>query len=508
MTDRDPRVPNEQELDSLLKECLPDLPPDAVVNAVTPWKQGVRRVLWGMALSALTLNFWMLNYILPTVGMVLLLLGFRILKHENRWFRCCFRLTVLRAVLLFSRLILGTTILRAQIPLMGQILNWADALFLLLLLFLLRSGLRSIRHKAGSDPRIWSANALIIWYITVCALGLLHYTGLIIPILLIIGYILIIRSLFRLSNEMEESGYVIHAVPSRLSDPAAALMIAALLAVGCLCGYLFGSSYSMEWTPVSEQRHSEVLDTKAHLIGLGFPEAVLEDMTAADISACEGAVQVLTDVGTFPANPGKKVSTVRKNGNSTHIQTETVYDIRELRITGIAVKLPGNRDRWRIIHHFEWVIHPGFRGTESIQLWSADRNGGWGSDGEVTGQVLYSKDGVTFAAPYHSLGSMTYTADSILFGQTTSTDTFATFSLPNEGERQRCYLTYSIAEQTDGWIVDSWVNYTHQVRLLQYPVSTAAEHRMRGAWLYEGAFRTVQDALQFFSNDDGVKPIS
>ena len=47
----------------------------------------MNRILFGMALCAITLNFLCLNYILPAVGTVLLLLGFRTLRRENRWLR-------------------------------------------------------------------------------------------------------------------------------------------------------------------------------------------------------------------------------------------------------------------------------------------------------------------------------------------------------------------------------------------------------------------------------------
>ena len=43
--------------------------------------------------------------------------------------------------------------------------------------------------------------------------------------------------------------------------------------------------------------------------------------------------------------------------------------------------------------------------------------------------------------------------------------------------------------------------YTHQQSWLQYPVVTAMEKRLTAAWGDTGAFRTVQDALQFFPED-------
>lgn len=41
------------------------------------------RVLAGTALTALGTNLWGLNYLLPGIGLVLMLLGFRLLRPEE-----------------------------------------------------------------------------------------------------------------------------------------------------------------------------------------------------------------------------------------------------------------------------------------------------------------------------------------------------------------------------------------------------------------------------------------
>ncbi|HIR25948.1 MAG TPA: hypothetical protein IAB34_10685, partial [Candidatus Egerieimonas faecigallinarum] len=58
------------------------------------WYDASILVLLGMALGALTLNFWGLDYILPTVGAVLSFLGFRRLRGENLWFTGCYILAI------------------------------------------------------------------------------------------------------------------------------------------------------------------------------------------------------------------------------------------------------------------------------------------------------------------------------------------------------------------------------------------------------------------------------
>ena len=83
---------NEKDFDSMLESTMSELPPEDIVSEVTPWKKSMHRVLIGLAMSSLTLNFWCLNYILPAIGFILMLLGFRTMHRENTPFKACFLL--------------------------------------------------------------------------------------------------------------------------------------------------------------------------------------------------------------------------------------------------------------------------------------------------------------------------------------------------------------------------------------------------------------------------------
>ena len=115
MRERKQNAMREAELDRLLECGLTDLPPGDVLEDVTPWKRAMNRVLLGMALTGITLNVLCLNYLLPAVGMALLLLGFRALRRENRWFEVCWGITVVRTAYGYGLLVLNTTILRGGI---------------------------------------------------------------------------------------------------------------------------------------------------------------------------------------------------------------------------------------------------------------------------------------------------------------------------------------------------------------------------------------------------------
>ena len=140
---------DEMDFECLLENSVSELPPEDVVANVTPWKKAMNRVLIGMALSAITLNFLCLDYILPAIGMVLSILGFRTLRRENQWFGACFVITLLRAAYLLPSLILNTTIYHGGVyaSAIGSVLSVSNIGLLFALFFCLRSGLRAVQQK-------------------------------------------------------------------------------------------------------------------------------------------------------------------------------------------------------------------------------------------------------------------------------------------------------------------------------------------------------------------------
>lgn len=503
---------NENEFESMLENSFPELPSDDIVAEVTPWRKAMDRVLTGLTLCTVTLNFLWLDHILPTVGMVLLLLGFRALRRENRWFLGCFIVTLIRAAYVFPMLILNATVFRSAVltPSVTSALTTASLLLTLSEFFFLWRGLRAVQRKAGLPEQAGGAVALMVWYGIVYLLATVQLGGLILVGGMLVAYYLIIKSVFQLSKELDEAGYTIRTAPVRISDKSVARAVVGVLFVGCALGYLFGGSYPMAWSAVDPAEHAEVVEIKAHLVELGFPEYVLDDLTAEEIASCEGALRVVADVTDESVNDGRTVRTESFEGGVLYVHEERVYDVKELRITGVGVQVPGETERWIIFHHFLWTTDPGFRGTESIQLWPVYRDirEGWASAGEVTGRVLYDKNGLTLSSPYHSIGEETVTLDTIFWGRQTNRDVFATFSMPNKGERHRGYVAYQVEEERDGYIISSWVNYTHQRSWFQYPVMTAMEKRMANGWNDAGAFLTVQDALQFWPTEEDTEIIN
>lgn len=514
MSNREWKNMSENDFEILLENTIPELPPEDIVAEVTPWKKSVNRVLVGMALTAITLNFGCLNYILPAIGTILLLLGFRTLRYENKWFGCCYAVSIIRAAYFFPSLVLNTTIVQSAVyaSAIGSVLTIVNLLLLFIIFVCLWRGFISVQQKAGVPLHAGGAVALIVWYALICLLAFIQYSGVIIAGTMIVGYFFIIRNLYKLSKELDEAGYAIKTAPVKITDRGIVISLVSFLLIGSICGYVFGGSYSMKWTDLNSAEHDNVEEIKAHLMSLGFPEYVLNDLRAEDIAACEDALQVVVDVTDEPMNDGRVETTKYSSNNSVRyiIESKTVYDVKELRITGVGVQVAGERERWIIFHHFIWTTNPGFYGTEAIQLWPVyrDLSEGWHSAGDVTGRVLYDNDGETFVADYYSLGTQTFTSNSIFWGEQSNTDVFAVFSMPHNGSNHRGYVAYPVDEVQDGYIINSWFNYTHQQSWLQYPAMTAMEKRMTCGWNDAGAFKTIQNTLLFHPTDETAELIN
>ena len=158
MREHEREYPRDDAFDALLAQSVDELPPEEIVADVTPWRRAMERVLFGLALCMVTLNFWCLNYLLPAIGTVLLLLGFRALRRENPWLGGCFVCAVLRTACVFPSLILNTTILPGDACRSAAAAVSAALMLALLLCFW--QGLRAVRRKAGLPAQGGGAGAL------------------------------------------------------------------------------------------------------------------------------------------------------------------------------------------------------------------------------------------------------------------------------------------------------------------------------------------------------------
>ncbi len=446
-------------------------------NDVTPWKKAMIRIFIGVALSGMTLHVGALDVFFPGIGLALSLLGFRAMQQECSWYKKAFLANVVRLAYFMLYVILRTTIWYSKEALTMP-LRAASALNMILLFveyYCLWKGLQDtqLKQKAEAIPGSGTIVGLMLWTILMGFLGSAGYEGLILPLAMLIAYILLLRNWYRFIVKMDEAGCTVETHTRAVSDQRLILLLAGILLVGCVCGYTFGSRYPMKWTEIDRPAGAE--KTKENLKNLGFPEEVLQDLTAQDLSACVEATQVITEQDTYDTD-------------------------NHLRFTGVAVKLGDALDTWVIFHHFTWTETPGFPGTESLTLWPTWREApeGWSEGRKVTGRLLCEQNGVTCTAPYYTLTEEMNTTDTMFWGQQTRTDVIAAFSYPSKAENARGYLTYTTTQQEPDTILSSRLTYTHQHTRLQYPARTATEASVQDNWADNRAFTTTQTGFQFY----------
>ena len=336
---------------------------------------------------------------------------------------------------------------------------------------------------------------ILIWYVVVVALAAWNYQGLILALIILAAYIGILVELKHIAEKLEEAGYILEEQTVRISNGKCVGCAVVLTVAGLFSAYLFLDSYHMEWTMVKESQDPVSEEIKDHLLSLGLPEDILNDLTEEDLLECKNARQVFVERDDYPMNDGVKVV----SGTGGYTQYSTEYPQKELKLSGAAIELE-QKGQWKVIHHFRWNEDPGFRGTESLQIYPvySGQKSGWTVNGGLTGQVLYEKNGTSYTADYAVLQNENYnTRDGFPFyDMMEHSSIFAEFSMPRHGENCRGYVAYNMGNNEPDWWIDSWLNYTHQNTLVQYPVLSAAQSRKQGGVMDGRMFTTVQNALQ------------
>lgn len=493
---------DEQDFDALLSRSLPELPPEDIVARTVPGKKALNRILIGYFLSTFTINGLGLNLILPVIGQILMLLGFRALQHENRWFSACYVFAVLQAFLRFGKLILDTTIF--DLPFEDP-QNAASAFYIALALQVLLTvvsllcfwrGLRTVQKACGIRSKAIGVLALLAWNLLFCAMALLqmrgHFFGGYTLLFLLFSLIIILWMISRQAKALDATGYVLQPAPLRLSDRTLTLIILAILAIGCTCGHLFFSSYTMDWQKIDSTESAATSETKTHLAALGFPEDILDDLTPEDLARCRDAEQVIVDARTLNSeNP------TFDNGD---------YDIR---LTNVIVLVPGETPHVVLFNHFSWLSTPKFYGTAALNILPTYEASAelWCLEAGPTGRILYDDGDDSFVADYHSIEMRTVTSN-LFRNVAPSPSLYASFIFPNQGSRQRGYITYTIAPRAilpEGYRQAGYsqMTYMHQKKRFLYPAETADSSSI---FSINGPFESMQPApLIFELTESGIK---
>lgn len=449
-----------------MQTLLEQLPEEQLPAArVTPWRQAMRRVLWGIGLTGITLNFWNLQHLLPMVGSILLVLGFRTLRQENGCLRSCWRLSIALAVLRGGYAVVMGTVLSRLVPWLEAAIAWTLSILFWLVCLGLWWGMREIGRKAGQEkPSAKAAGALVLWYGVLILTGLLGQTlqGLAVWLLLAL-YIIILRQLTRLTRALDNCGYAVEAAPVRLDGRWLAGGYLVLVLAAVLLGQALGQRLPMDYRPRQEPSQTAQA-VRDRLEGLNLPRELLDDLSDEDVLSLSGVTQTV-----WMQEPVKKP-----------LSGQTIQFWRAALLT------PGDDgpDRWAILTYFQY---------EDGEDWSGDTDGLWlvphypydaYVEEALSGYILYDGPEGTMAAPMQSLirqeqGQYT---DRLWpdIPSSASLYLFAEWSLPRKGENIRGYLLYwreTVPPMGENPVQMMDQPYLHRQMKWRYPYATALDQR-------------------------------
>ena len=499
---------DERRFDDLLREDAAALPPPAA-GEINPWSMAMTRVLWGLGLITITLNFLYLDVILPAVGGLLLVLGFCTLRRENTPLRWCYILS------LASLAVRGACIVLAALPVeTGLAPAYVNIALLQVLYVCLWRGMVGVSRAAGEEkPAATAAGAMAVFYAVLTVLALIGVEGWLLVLPMLVLYILLLRSMVRLSRSLADTGYAITAAPVRLPDAAVLWGGLGVLLAAVLLAMFLGQRYPMDWQP--RQDAPQDASIRQSLLEKGFPADVLDDLTADEVAQLSGAVRVYHQTERLYSNTDYREVTLSRflrdpphtlqydhtltetddAGNRTYRYVYRVYDTLEQTMRHVAVEIPAEGDtaRFVYIHHLTYAAPPSPY-TEMLELWPAwQTQGDWFPGGHVSGRVLCERNGTAQAAAFHTLKSGSQQV-SDLFGTRQTQRITAGWSFPCGVESPRAYVFYDALRGQDGWVIESWANYVCQTAPV-YPFRDAA-----ALWHSYGsdAYSLRQTALQVF----------
>ena len=459
----------------------------------SPFCRAMGLIAGGLAVTGVTLNFWNLDVLLPLIGTLCLLVGFRALRRVNGFLRAGFTCACLRVLLLFVELGQNAAVFRetAAADMVSTALAFGSAAVQLVLLFCLWQGLLDMQRDAGiTPPAAPAAGALLLWYILLYVAAALFAS---LPLLLgayVVWYFNLVVRLKKLSKSMAAQGCAIEPVKERFSNPKLVGSLLTVLAVVIACGFLFFGSYRMDWTPKETGTDAQVIEAHERLLALGYPESELNDLSDEDLLTCLRAERVVI----------KECTGSAYINYSNKPQTNDAFHL-----TIVAVQRPF--DRLFVACHFRWDDGVRFYGTESLAFEPHHDSNSWFAK-EFSGRVLYDgPDGVTYTAPYIDSGTDQVNLGSWYincFKQIYCADA----SFPNDGTNQRGYVACALSNNIDEFTkFEGLFYYVHQNGRFQYPVKTARDYQdfnVNRPLLYNAPFERVQDYFVLFQNEDGV----
>ncbi len=444
------------------------------------WNRTISHILWGIFLSIVKFDFAWFGILTSFIGVLLIFTGFRSLRKENKYFKFGY---IFSGIGLFIHIVnvifiaaaisrfMTDSIIFKSITIIAVCLQFFTFVFLY-------KGISQLRKDYNLEPRVKGGILLIFSYILffIIVISQVEIIGIFIILLMIFIFSLIFIG--KNAKELSSTAYRLNPYDEKISAFKLGNIIAIITLIFIVSVRLGASTLPMDfvaydWTYHDADDMDEISDDIAHMLDIGFPKEILEDMTFFDILAVAKAEEVYI-----------------AKGNITG----------DLQVTTVLSRLNDGL-MWNVVQYFDWTKTPEFKGNEAIII-TLDNNTNIPlklNTSFLNGLCIYDcsleekSNRNRYAASFYDLriGTISNTPSYDFFqnnfdlGKTIT----ASFSFPEFAKHPRGYISYNVFfNEVDRRFFTSSIMYAHQVNISSYPVRVAGE-REGSTFIFGNTFR-------------------
>ena len=473
-------------------DCLGEItPPEGEISRINPWSKPIGFITWGFILTTLHLNFAYLQYILPTIGVTLIFFGFRSLRKENKYFTALWIFSIIKLFLQLAELVRVSSPLNvADYPVLA--IGTVMIAFQIIMFLVFQAALNKVFEKAGKNvqekPLLWAS----VWTLAVYLIALSPFSSSwLVFIPMMICYYIIVRSLFRVGDQLDDTGYILTNAPVSISNRTfgwAYCLIALALVITCSIYYNHLQLDPQAYEP------PRITEARQRLLDLDFPCEALQYLKDEDVELLREAKDVEVFSKQLMFDP-KKIEHRESFGNRTYITHTYEPGKKNMEVTTIYIEMP--EKLLYVMQYFTWQ-----GGTPVWQdgLLIAGENKA--EDKEIVSSGLfYEKKGTQYIADFPRLACDRYTYNSF-FGEDYSIVISGALSYPFGSERQGGYVLYRYTVETDSDLFGShaYFSYVHLSSPLRIPYARTDDLIMRGAYTFYDELQqhhTTYDSLYY-----------
>ena len=405
--------------------------------------KSIRKVILGFMLTMMTFNFFALQYILPTVGVCLIYLGFRQLRNENRWFKITWIFSAINIIIQILQLIYISTPLHTIFNDTVLIVIFT-AIFQVSFIIVFRNGVKQVFIESdeifNKDPIL----ALAIWKMVATILALMKLGNFIfisIPIILCYFYLFI--KVYKLLDTLGGLNYKIKVMKLRVNSKLFIILYSLLSIVVVFICCVLSNSCKLD---SNEFMNSDITGTRTKLMNLGFPREILNDISDDVVNMLQRATYVQCDTELLRYD--RDDESTYKGGNDNLEATTIFVEIDDGKIYGLE--------------YFQWE-EGGAHWNDIFTVSGSERIEA------ISGRLLYKYDGKVYSAPIPKLKNSMITETDILGDENQCEVISGVVSYPWKADDQRGYVFYLVNAYNDLCVGSNIFNYTHYGNPIRIP---------------------------------------